>query len=81
MGFLIGILELPLEFVRIFSLTFRLFANILGGGILLMIISFLLPFAVPLVFFVLEIAFGLIQAYIFATLTMVYASIALAVHK
>jgi F-type H+-transporting ATPase subunit a len=78
---IVGALEFLLEFVRIISLSVRLFANILAGGILLLIISFLLPFAVPLVFFVLEIAFGLIQAYIFATLTIIYASIAMAAHK
>lgn len=70
--FFTGILELISEFVKIISFSFRLFGNVFAGEVLLTIIGFLLPYAVPLPFLFLEIFVGFIQAFIFSMLLMVF---------
>ncbi len=78
--FFIGILELISEIAKTISLTFRLFGNVFAGEVLLTIISFLVPYFVPLPFLFLEIFVGLIQAFIFAMITLVSISLHTAVH-
>lgn len=73
--FFIGILELVSEFAKIISLSFRLFGNVLAGEVLLTIIFFLAPYFIPLPFLFLEIFVGLIQAFLFAMLTLVSISL------
>ena len=75
--FFIGILELISEFGKIISLTFRLFGNVFAGEVLLAIIGFLVPYAVPLPFMFLEIFVGFIQAFVFAMLTTVFVAMSL----
>jgi len=70
--FFVGILELLSELSRIISFSFRLFGNIFAGEVLLAIMFFLLPYLVPIPFMMLEIFFGMIQAFIFAMLTLVF---------
>jgi F-type H+-transporting ATPase subunit a len=67
-----GILEFISEFVKIISFSFRLFGNVFAGEILLVIIGFLVPYIIPLPFLFLEIFVGLIQAFIFSMLTLVF---------
>jgi len=74
-AFFIGILEFISEFAKIISLSFRLFGNIFAGEVLLTIIFFLVPYFVPLPFLLLEIFVGLIQAFLFAMLTLVSISL------
>mgnify|MGYP001138447230 CR=1 FL=1 len=69
--FFIGILELLSEFAKIISLSFRLFGNIFAGEVLLTIIFFLLPYFAPLPFLFLEIFVGIVQAFIFAMITLI----------
>ncbi len=75
-GFLVGLLELLGEFTKIISFSFRLFGNMFAGEVLLVVISFLVPIAVPLPFFGLEIFAGIIQAVIFTMLTLVFLNMA-----
>ena len=70
-GAFVGLLEIISEFGKIVSLSFRLFGNIFAGEVLLTIIAFLVPYAVPLPFLGLELFVGFIQALVFAVLTMV----------
>lgn len=79
-AFFIGILELVSEFAKIISLSFRLFGNVFAGEILLMIVSFLAPYFIPLPFMMLEIFVGLIQAFVFAMLTLVSIALHTAQH-
>jgi F-type H+-transporting ATPase subunit a len=72
----VGALELLSEFVRIISFTFRLFGNMMGGEVLLLTIPFLIPWVVASVVYGLESFLGLIQAVIFAVLTLVFAVMA-----
>jgi len=70
--FFVGILEFLSEVSRIISFSFRLFGNIFAGEVLLTIMFFLLPYIVPIPFLMMEIFFGMIQALIFAMLTLVF---------
>ena len=79
-NFFIGILELISEVAKIISLSFRLFGNVFAGEVLLTIISFLAPYFIPLPFLFLEIFVGAIQAFIFATITLVSISLHTAEH-
>lgn len=77
---LVGVLELISEFVRLVSFTFRLFGNMTAGEILLLVSGFLVSFVITIPFYGLELLVGLIQAVIFAGLTLVFATIAMTPH-
>ncbi len=72
----VGILELVSEFVKIVSFSFRLFGNVFAGEVLLIIIGFLVPYLIPLPFLLMEFFVGIVQAFIFAILTLVFISLA-----
>ncbi|MEK7080767.1 MAG: F0F1 ATP synthase subunit A [Patescibacteria group bacterium] len=80
-NFFIGILELISEIAKIISLSFRLFGNVFAGEVLLTIIFFLAPYFIPLPFMFLEIFVGMIQAFIFAMITLVSISLHTAEHE
>lgn len=71
----VGLLELVSEFTKIISLSFRLFGNIFAGAVVLGIISGFAALIAPIPFLLLEIIVGLVQALIFAMLTMVFMTI------
>lgn len=77
----VGLLEALSEFIRIVSFTFRLFGNMTAGKILLLVTAFLIPFAFSLPFYGLELLIGVIQALIFAGLTLVFATTAVTPHE
>ena len=79
-AFFVGILEFIAELARIISFTFRLFGNMLAGEILLLVMTFLAPFLVALPFYGLETFVGIIQAFVFAMLTLVFAVLAVSSH-
>lgn len=76
----IGIVETLSEFIRIISFTFRLFGNMTAGEILLLMITFLIPFVVSVVFYGLELIVGFVQALIFGGLTLIFLTLAVASH-
>ncbi|HEY8171621.1 MAG TPA: F0F1 ATP synthase subunit A [Dehalococcoidia bacterium] len=80
-AFFVGILEFIAEIARIISFTFRLFGNMLAGEILLLVMTFLAPFLVALPFYALEVFVGLIQAFVFAMLTLVFGVLAVSLHE
>jgi F-type H+-transporting ATPase subunit a len=73
-------LEVFDELAKLLSFSFRLFGNIFAGEVLLIVIAILLPFVAPLPFQALELFIGFIQAFIFATLTMIFLATATAHH-
>ena len=79
-NFFVGILELISEFAKIISFAFRLFGNIFAGEVLLAVMAFLIPFLIPVPFLGLEIFVGLIQAFVFAMLTLVFLTLATEEH-
>ena len=76
----VGLLEAISEMVRIVSFTFRLFGNMTAGEILVVMIAFLVPFVALEFVYGLELLVGLVQALIFAGLTLVFVSVAM-VHE
>lgn len=85
-GFFIGLIELISEFTRIISFSFRLFGNVFAGEVLISVMFYLtitlLPYVavIPLPFFILETMVGLIQAFVFCFLTIVFSAMAVASH-
>ena len=80
MDFAVGLLEMISEFAKILSFTFRLFGNIFAGQLLLFILGSLVSFIIPTGLYLFEIFVGLIQAYVFAMLTLVFMSQATQAH-
>ena len=76
----VGVLEAFGELTRTISFTFRLFGNMFAGEILLIAMAFLLPLVGIIPFMGLELFVGVIQAYIFAMLTLVFGVMAVASH-
>ncbi len=76
MAFIVGILELISEVVKIISFSFRLFGNLFAGEVLLIVMTYLVPFVIPMPFIGLEIFVGFIQALVFAMLTLVFLKMA-----
>ena len=77
----VGILEGISELIRVVSFTFRLFGNMLAGELLILVSAFLVPFVFSVPFYGLEILVGIIQAMIFAGLTLTFATVAVARHE
>jgi len=76
----VGALEGLSEIVRVLSFTFRLFGNMTGGEILILMMMFLAPWILAIPFYGLELLVGLVQAIIFGGLTLVFATNAIASH-
>ena len=76
----VGLLELISELSRMVSFTFRLFGNVFAGEVLLLMMGFLVPLVLINVFYALELFVGLIQAFVFAMLTLVFAMSAVTSH-
>jgi len=76
----VGVLEAFGELTRMISFTFRLFGNMFAGEILLIAMAFLLPLIGIIPFMGLELFVGVIQAFIFAMLTLVFGVMAVASH-
>ena len=72
----VGFLEGLSHGIRVISFTFRLFGNMLAGEIILLMVTFLLIFLASIAFYGLEILVGGVQALIFASLTLVFAVMA-----
>lgn len=75
---LVGPLELISEFLRIISLSFRLFGNMFAGTVLVLVMMSILPVLLPAIFFGLEFAVGVIQAFVFFLLITIFTSLAVA---
>lgn len=78
LNFLIGIIELFSELARLVSFSFRLFGNIFAGKTLLVIAIFFVPYILPVPLLAFELFVGLIQAFIFAVLTLFFIKLAIA---
>jgi F-type H+-transporting ATPase subunit a len=74
MDFLVGLLELISELSRILSFAFRLFGNMFAGVVLVAVVSGLLGFfsIIPAMLMMFELFVGVIQAFVFGMLTMVF---------
>lgn len=75
-GFIVGIIELASELVRLVSFSFRLFGNIFAGKVLLLVIMFFVPYIIPMPLILFEIFVGFVQAFVFAILTLYFIKLA-----
>jgi F-type H+-transporting ATPase subunit a len=83
-GFFEIMLEVVAEFSRTIALSMRLFGNIFGGEVLLLVVGFVASWAAPLalpIFMVFELFIGAVQAYIFFMLTITFISLAAPVRQ
>ena len=74
-------IEIVSHFSRLVSLSFRLFGNVKGDDMFLMVILMLAPWVLPMVPFALLTFMALLQAFIFMMLTYVYLGGAVAVEE
>jgi F-type H+-transporting ATPase subunit a len=74
MDFLVGLLELISELSKILSFAFRLFGNMFAGIVLVAIVAGLLGriSILPAMIMMFELFVGIIQAFVFGMLTMVF---------
>ncbi len=68
------------EFSRTVALAVRLYGNVMSGTVIVAILIGITPFFFPVVMQVIGLLTGLIQAYIFAVLAMVYIASAIRTH-
>lgn len=76
-GFLVGLIEIIGNLARLISLSFRLFGAIFAGEVLLMVIGVFVPYILPIPLMAFEAFIGLLQAGIFAILTLAFIKIAI----
>lgn len=74
--FVIGLIEIISEAVRLISFSFRLFGNMFAGKTLILVAFFFLPYLVPVPLMMYEVMVGFIQASIFTLLTLVFIKMA-----
>ena len=77
MGFAVGIIEFFSELARLISFSFRLFGNIFAGEVLILVVSYFVPYFLPVPLMMFEVFVGFIQAAIFALLTLFFIKIAI----
>jgi F-type H+-transporting ATPase subunit a len=80
-AFVVGLLELILEFVKVISFSFRLFGNVFAGVLLLSVVGALVPIILPPGLYLFEVFFGIIQAYVFFLLASMFISMAVVSHS
>ena len=72
MDFLVGLLEIISEIAKIISFAFRLFGNMFAGFVLMVLITVMVPIFAPSLIYLFELFIGVIQAFVFGMLTMVF---------
>jgi F-type H+-transporting ATPase subunit a len=77
MGFVLGLIELISELARLISFSFRLFGNIFAGKTLLLVVMFFVPYLLPVPIYAYELFVGVIQAAVFAILTLFFIKLAI----
>lgn len=81
LDFAVGILEAISEASRLISFSFRLFGNIFAGEVLISVMTYLIPYVLPMPFYAFELFVGFIQAFVFTALTTVFVSLAMQKHE
>ncbi len=72
----VGLIEVIGEIAKVASLSLRLFGNVFAGEVLIASMMALSAFILPLPFMFLELIVGIVQALVFAILTLAFMSIA-----
>lgn len=77
MGFFIGLMELISNTARLISFSFRLFGNIFAGEVLIAVVILFVPYVLPVPLLMFETFVALVQAGIFALLTLIFVKMAI----
>ena len=77
----VGIIEIVGEIAKVVSLSLRLFGNVFAGEVLLTVMLGIMAFFLPIPFIFLELLVGIIQATVFAMLTLAYLTVATQDHS
>jgi len=72
MDFIVGLLELISELAKILSFAFRLFGVMFSGSVLVALVGAMVPVFVPSLIYMFELFMGVIQAFVFGMLTLVF---------
>ena len=78
MGLAVGLLEIIGNLARLVSFSFRLFGNIFAGEVLVLVAAYFVPLILPVPVMLFESFVGLLQAAIFALLTLAFIQLAIA---
>ncbi len=80
-----AVIMLPIEIIshisRVLSLSMRLFGNIFGEELVILVLASLIPFLVPLPMMAFAVFGSLLQAFVFIMLTMIYLGGAVAMEE
>lgn len=76
----VGLIEIVSELAKTLSLSLRLFGNVFAGEVLITVIMSIFAFVLPIPFIFLEILVGLIQATVFAMLTLAFLTVSTESH-
>ncbi|MGH9463139.1 MAG: F0F1 ATP synthase subunit A, partial [Vicinamibacteria bacterium] len=81
----LAVIMLPIEIIshisRVLSLSIRLFGNIFGEELVILVLASLIPFLVPLPMMAFAVFGSLLQAFVFIMLTMIYLGGAVAMEE
>lgn len=79
-AFFVGLVELVSELARLVSFSFRLFGNIFAGQVLIAVVTFFVPYILPVPIMAFEMFVGVVQAAIFMMLTLFFIKLAVTPH-
>jgi F-type H+-transporting ATPase subunit a len=79
-NFFVGIVELVSELARVISFSFRLFGNIFAGQVLIAVVTYFVPYILPVPLMMFEMFVGIVQAAIFMMLTLFFIKMAIIPH-
>lgn len=81
----LAVIMLPIEIIshasRVLSLSIRLFGNIFGEELVILVLGSLVPFLVPVPMMLFGVFGSLLQAFVFVMLTMIYLGGAVAAEE
>jgi F-type H+-transporting ATPase subunit a len=76
-GFVVGLIEFMSNLGRLISFSFRLFGNIFAGEVMVLVAGYFLPYLLPAPLMVFEMFIGIVQALVFAMLTLFFIKLAI----
>lgn len=73
----VGLIELVSEAARVISFSFRLFGNIFAGEVLIAVVTYFVPYVLPVPLMAFEMFVGVVQAAIFTLLMLFFIKMAI----
>ena len=77
LNFIVGLIEFVSEMSRFISFSFRLFGNVFAGEVLLAVAAYFMPYILPIPLMAFETFVGIVQAAVFAMLTLFFLKLAM----